>query len=132
MSSTFTAPFASWGEGGDYKIEVNFAIRVYDTKGEKIPDVGEIGYTLKGGLRTNRIGIVPLFDGVKNEIGKAEVLKVIASKPHNMDISLVNLCGFKTIEDAINYVKTEHSEEFVRDGVMTIYVYKVAELKKTV
>lgn len=50
MSSTIKAPYAFLGEGGDYAIEVNFAIRIYDTKGETIPNVGEIGYTLKGGL----------------------------------------------------------------------------------
>lgn len=130
MSSTVYAPYKDLGEGGDYPIEINFAIRVYDTKGEKIPDIGELGYTLKGGLRTNRIGIVPLLDGVKDQVGKAEVLKVIAANPQNMGINLIKSCGFKTIDDAIEYVKTEHGEEFARDGVMTIYVYKVTEHNK--
>ena len=129
MSSTVTAPYAFLGEGGDYKIEVNFAVRVYDDKGEKIPDVGEVGYTLKGGLRTNRVGIVPLLDGNKDEVGKAEVLKIVAAKPQNMDMELIKFCGFKTIEDAVDYVQTEHGEEFTRDGVMTVFVYRVTELK---
>ncbi len=134
MSSTVFAPYLDLGEGGDYPIEINFAIRVYDTidKGEKIPDIGEVGYTLKGGLRTNRIGIVPLLDGVKDQVGKAEVLKVIAAKPQNMDIELINLCGFGTTEDAIDYVKSEHGEEFARDGVMTVYIYKVTERNKKI
>lgn len=134
MSSTVYAPYLELGEGGDYPIEINFAIRIYNTveKGEKIPDVGEIGYTLKGGLRTNRIGIVPLLDGVKDQVGKAEVLKVIAAKPENMDMELIKSCGFKTIEDAIEYVKSEHGEEFARDGVMTIYVYRVTEHDKKI
>lgn len=133
MSSTVTAPYAFLGEGGDYKIEVNFAVRVYDNKGEIIPNVGEVGHTLKGGLRTNRVGIVPLLDGNKDEVGKAEVLKIVAAKPQNMDMELIKSCGFDTIEDAVNYVQTEHGEEFERDGVMTIFVYKVTGLKdKTV
>lgn len=133
MSSTVLAPYAYLGEGGDYPIEINFAIRIYDTpeKGEKIPDIGEISYTLKGGLRTNRLGIVPLFNGAKEIIGKAEVLKIIASKPENMSTKLLNSCGFKTIDNAIEYVKAEHGEEFARDGVMTIYIYKVVELHKS-
>jgi hypothetical protein len=129
VSSTVTAPYAFLGEGGDYKIEVNFAVRVYDNKGEKIPNIGEVGYTLKGGLRTNRVGIVPLLDGNKDEVGKAEVLKIVAAKPQNMDMELIKSCGFETIEDAVDYVQTEHGEEFARDGVMTIFVYKVTELK---
>lgn len=133
MSSTVYAPYLELGEGGDYPIEINFAIRIYNTveKGEKIPDIGEIGYTLKGGLRTNRIGIVPLLDGAKDQVGKAEVLKVIAAKPENMDMELIKSCGFKAIEDAIEYVKSEHGEEFARDGVMTIYIYKVTEHKNS-
>jgi len=129
MPSTVTAPYAFLGEGGDYKIEVNFAVRIYDNKGEKIPNVGEVGYSIKGGLRTNRVGVVPLLDGNKDEVGKVEVLKIVASKPHNMDMELIKLCGFKTIEHAIDYVQTEHGEEFSRDGVMTVFVYKVTELK---
>ncbi len=130
MSTTFQAPYRDLGEGGDYTIEVNFAIRIYDTKGEVIPAVGEVGYTLKGGLRTNRIGIVPLLDGKKDDVGKAEVLKVVAAKPQNMDMSLINACGFQTIEDAIDYVETEHGEEYARDGVFTIYIYKIIENNK--
>lgn len=130
MSSTVFAPYAHLGEGGDYPVEINFAIRVYDNIGEKIPDVGQTGYTLKGGLRTNRIGIVPLLDGTKQQIGKAEVLKTIAAKPENMDLQLIKSCGYKDIDEAIDYVKSEHGEEFARDGVMTIYVYKVTEITK--
>lgn len=45
-------------------------------------------------------------------------------------MELIKLCGFKTIEDAIDYVTAEHGVEFARDGVMTVYVYKVTEYKK--
>ncbi|KKS17362.1 MAG: hypothetical protein UU77_C0001G0022 [candidate division WWE3 bacterium GW2011_GWC1_41_7] len=128
MSSTVIAPYAHLGEGGDYPIEVNFAVRVYDNKGESIPPVGELGYSLKGGLRTNRIGIVPLLDGRKEEVGKAEVLILVAAKPENMDLPLVQKCGFTTIEEATEYARQEHGDEFSRDGVLTIFVYKVVEL----
>ena len=125
MSSTVIAPWKHLGEGGDYPIEVNFAVRVYDNKGETIPAVGELGYSLKGGLRTNRVGAVPLLNGEKVEVGKAEVMKIIASKPKDMDTELINSCGFATLEKAIEYVQTEHGEEFKRDSVFTIFVYKV-------
>lgn len=130
MSSTVFAPFSRFGEGGDYSVEISYAIRIYDNIGEKIPDIGQTAYTLKGGLRTNRIGIVPLLDGAKQQIGKAEVLKVIAAKPENMDLELIKSCGYSNIDEAIKYVKSEHGEEFARDGVMTIYVYRVTELNK--
>lgn len=32
MSSIILAPYGYLGEGGDYPIEVNFAIRIYDSK----------------------------------------------------------------------------------------------------
>lgn len=127
MSSTVIAPYAHLGEGGDYPIEVNFAVRVYDNKGEVIPPIGELGYSLKGGLRTNRIGIVPLLDGKKELVGKAEVIRLVAAKPENMDLDLIYKCGFDTLEAAVKYAQREHSEEFSRDGVITIYVYKVLE-----
>lgn len=128
ISFTVEAPYLELGEGGDYKIEINFAIRIYDNKGEKIPKVGELGYTLKGGLRTNRIGIVPLFDGKKDVVGKAQVIKVVSAKPEDMDYDLIRACGFDTKKQAIDYVQSEHKEEFERDGVMTVYVFRVTEL----
>ena len=73
---------------------------------------------------------MPLLDGLKNEVGKAEVLKIVAARPENMDMDLIKSCGFKTIDEAIDYVKSEHGEEFVRDGVMTIYVYRVTNLNR--
>lgn len=127
MSSTVIAPWGYLGEGGDYPIEVNFAVRVYDDKGEVIPPVGEVGYSTKGGLRTNRIGIVPLLDGKKEEVGKVEVLQLIAAKPENIGMDLLRKCGFETVEEARQYVECEHGEEFGRDGVITIFVYKVLE-----
>lgn len=129
MSSTVYSPFAFLGEGGDYPIEINFAVRVYDNKGERIPSVGELGYSLKGGLRTNRVGVVPLLDGEKKEIGKVEVIKIVSAKPENMDKELLAGCGFDSIEKAKEYVEREHGEEFKRDGVMTVFVYRVLERK---
>ena len=128
MSSTVFAPYLFLGEGGDYPIEINFAVRIYDNKGEIIPPVGALGYSLKGGLRTNRVGLVPLLNGGKIEVGKVEVLKIVAAKPENMDTLLLTHCGFKSVEDAIKYAETEHSDEFTRDGVLTIFVFKVVEL----
>lgn len=125
MSSTVIAPWKHLGEGGDYPIEVNFAVRVYDNKGEIIPPVGELGYSLKGGLRTNRIGIVPLLNGDKTEVGKAEVIQLVAAKPENMDVNLLTKCGFASLKEAIEYTMREHGEEFKRDEVFTIFVYRV-------
>ncbi len=129
MSSTVFAPYAHLGTGGDYPVEINFAVRVYDNKGEVIPAVGQLGYSLKGGLRTNRIGIVPLLNGNKQDVGKAEVLKLVAAKPSNIDLELIKNCGFKSVDEAIDYATREHGDEFKRDGVFTIFVYKVVELK---
>ena len=124
MSSTLQAPYAYLGPGGDYPIEANFGIRVYDNIGEVIPAVGKLGYTLKGGLRTNYIGNVPLMDGTKKVVGIAEVLCVIACKPENMDPLLLRACDFESLEDALTYVRAEHGEEFARDSVFTVYIYR--------
>lgn len=125
MSATLQAPYKDLGPNGDYFIEANYGIRIYDNKGEIIPEIGETSATLKGGLRTNHIGRVPLLDGAKRNIGEVEVIKIIIAKPENIDIEDLKACGFEKIEDAINYVATEHLEEYSRDGVMTIYYYKV-------
>lgn len=128
MSSTVFAPYAFLGEGGDYPIEVNFAVRIYDNLGEIIPPVGQVSFSLKGGLRTNRLGIVPLLNGEKQQVGKAEVLKIVAAKPENIGMDLLEGCGFHSLAAAIEYVKREHGEEFARDGVMTVFVFRVTEL----
>ena len=104
---------------------MNFGVRIYDNKGEVIPEIGVIKATLKGGLRTNHVGIVPLLDGEKKEVGKVEVTQIIAAKPENMPIEHIKNCGFESLEDAVNYVSIEHKEEFDRDGVMTIYYFRV-------
>ncbi len=130
MSATLTAPYKDLGPNGDYPIEANYGIRIYDNKGEIIPGIGETKATLKGGLRTNHIGIVPLLDGNKENIGNAEVIKIIIAKPENMELKDINACGFQSIDEAIAYVSTEHKEEFDRDGVMTVYYFKVIEKNK--
>lgn len=127
MSATLTAPYKDLGPNGDYPIEANYGIRIYDNKGEIIPEIGEIKATLKGGLRTNHVGIVQLLDGEKKNIGKAEVVKIIIAKPENMELKDINACGFKSIDEAVDYVSREHKEEFERDGVMTVYYFKVTE-----
>ncbi len=127
MSSTVRAPYKFLGENGDYPVEMNFGIRIYDNKGEVIPEIGEIKATLKGGLRTNYIGVVPLLDGNKKVVGKAQVSMIVSAKPEEMPIEYIRDCGFETLEDAIKYVSNEHKEEFERDGVMTIYYFKVVE-----
>lgn len=127
MSATLTAPYKELGPNGDYPIEANYGIRIYDNKGEVIPEVADLKATLKGGLRTNHVGVVPLLDGNKENIGKAEVVKIVIAKPENMSLEDINACGFDSIEKAIEYVSTEHKEEYERDGVMTIYYFKVVE-----
>lgn len=128
MSSTMKAPYLHLGSNGDYPIEANFGVRVYDDKGERIPQIGALSYTLKGGLRTNHIGMVPLLNGKKEEVGKAEVLKIISATLENMDGDLILLCGFASKQGALDYVLREHREEYERDGVITIFVYKVISL----
>lgn len=125
MSSTVRAPYAFLGENGDYPAEMNFGIRIYDNKGEVIPEIGELTATLKGGLRVNFVGEVPLLDGEKKNIGTAEVVQIVSAKPENMQMEHINACGFKTSQEAIDYVSAEHKEEFDIDGVMTVYYFKV-------
>lgn len=127
MSSTFEAPYIDLGPNGDYQFEVNFGIRIYDNKGEVIPEVGEVRATLKGGLRVNFLGPVPLLDGNKDVVGKALVSMIISSKPEDMNIEHLRNCGFDSVEAAVEYVKAEHGEEFARNGDITIYYYKVIE-----
>ncbi len=127
MSHTLRAPYKELGPNGDYYIEANYGIRIYDNNGEIIPEIGDLRATLKGGLRTNHIGIVPLLNGEKQNIGEAEVVKVIIAKPENMDLKDLRSAGFNSLENALDYVSVEHKEEFERDGVMTIYYFKVAK-----
>lgn len=129
MSYTILAPYEKLGEGGNYPIEINYGVRVYTNKNEKIPEIGEFGYSLKGGLRTNRIGKVPLLDGEKQNVGTAEVVKIVSAKPQNMDLVLLQKCGFENVEEATKYAETEHFDEFERDGVITVFEFKVVELK---
>lgn len=132
MSATVRAPYRNLGEGGDYPVEMNYAVRIYNTppQNEKIPDIGIETGTLKGGQRTNFHGVVPLLDGKKENIGKAEILKIISARPEFMPLEEIKLCGFDTIEKAVEYAKKEHGEEFARDGVLTIYRYKILQLNK--
>ncbi len=130
MSSTVRAPYRDLGKGGDYPVEMNYAVRIYDDKGEKILRVGETGASLKGGQRTNYVGIVPLLNGKKERVGEAEILRIVSAKPGNITLKELKLCGFKTPKDAIDYVKRVHEEEFERDGVFTIFFFKVISLNK--
>jgi hypothetical protein len=130
MSSTLQAPYAELGEGGDYFIEANYGIRIYDDKGEIIPKVGELGATLKGGLRTNFLGDVPILNGQKETIGIAEVTMIISAKPEHMSRKHIRACGFESMNEAVEYVKANHGEEYARDGVLTIYYFIVKSLDK--
>ena len=127
MSSTLFSPYADLGKGGDYPIEANYGIRVYTPK-EEIPGIGEVAGTLKGGLRTNFIGNVPILDGNKDIVGMAQVLLVVTAKPKDMPSQFLQMCGFETPADAVEYVNNMHREEFERDGNITIFIYRVIEL----
>jgi hypothetical protein len=126
MSSTVRAIYAHLGKGGDYPVEMNYAIRIYTPK-ESIPDVGVLSATLKGGQRTNHHGIVPLLDGKKQIVGSAEVTEIVSARPEHMKLEHIIACGFGSMQEAVNYAKSEHEEEFARDGVLTVFYYKVAE-----
>jgi hypothetical protein len=128
MSHTVRAPYARLGPGGDYAVEINFAVRVYDRDGETIPRPGALGACLKGGQRTNHFGPVPLLDGSKNPIGQAEVLRIVSARPGDMPIEELALCGFATQQAALDFVRRIHGEEFDRDGVFTVYHFRVLEL----
>ncbi|MCW1949206.1 MAG: hypothetical protein KIH89_002030 [Candidatus Shapirobacteria bacterium] len=130
MSSTVRAPYIELGPGGDYPIEMNYAIRIYTNppQSEKIPKVGDEGATLKGGQRTNFHGLVPILDGDKKPVGWAEVTKIVSARPEFMPIKDIEDCGFETIEEAVSYAKREHGEEFERDGVLTVFHYRVNSL----
>lgn len=132
MSSTVRAPYIDLGPGGDYPIEMNYAIRIYTNppQNEKIPNVGEEGATLKGGQRTNFHGLVPILDGDKKPVGWAEVTRIVSARPEFMPIEEVVACGFKDLSEAVDYVKREHGEEFERDGVMTVFHYRVKKLNE--
>lgn len=132
MSATVRAPYIDLGPGGDYPVELNYAVRIYTNppQNETILKIGEEGATLKGGQRTNFHGLVPLLNGDKKAVGFAEILRIVSARPEHMPIDEVKTCGFETIEKAVEYVKREHGEEFDRDGVMTIYHYRVVRLEK--
>jgi hypothetical protein len=131
MSSTIRAPYAELGPGGDYPVEVNYAVRIYNTPplNEKVPEVGEESASLKGGQRTNFHGPVPVLDGNKKEIGWAELTRIVSARPEFMPLSEVQACGFATMESAVEYAKREHGDEFDRDGVITVFHYKVIRLE---
>ena len=128
MSQTVYAPFKQYGPGGDYPVEVNYAVRIYDNKGETIPKVGEISASLKGGQRTNHHGKVPILNGKMDTVGWAEIIKIISYRLEHADLADIKACGFDSVEAAVDYVKKEHAEEFARDGVLTVFYFKVVEL----
>ncbi len=130
MSSTVRAPYEKLGPGGDYPIEINYAIRIYTNppQNEKIPSVGEESATLKGGQRTNFHGEVPILNGDKKQVGWAELTKIISARPQYMPVEEIEACGFTSIDESIEYAKREHGEEFERDGVLTVFHYRVARL----
>lgn len=132
MSSTIKAPFKKFGKGGDYEIEMNYAIRIYTNSPFKeiIPPIGQESASLKGGQRTNFHGLVPLLDGDKKEIGQAKMIRIVSARPEFMPLEEIEKCGFKTIEEAIDYVKKIHNEEFKRDGVLTVFHYRIIKLKQ--
>jgi hypothetical protein len=127
MSHTVRAPYARLGPGGDYAVEMNFAVRVWDQEGEAIPPEGRTGACLKGGQRTNYFGAVPLLDGRKNLVGRAEVLRIISARPEDMPAEELVRCGFQSREAALDFVRRVHREEFERDGVFTVYHFRVLE-----
>jgi len=130
MSSTIRAPYLNLGPGGDYPVELNYAVRIYTNspQNEIIPDVGQESASLKGGQRTNFHGEVPILDGDKNQVGWAEITKIISARPKFMPLEEVNSCGFMSMDEAVEYVKKEHGEEYERDGVLTVFHYKVTKL----
>jgi hypothetical protein len=130
MSSTVFAPYSELGPGGDYPVEMNYAIRVYNTppQNEMIPAVGQEAASLKGGQRTNYHGELPLLDGKKKKIGWAELTRIVTARPEHMPLEEVKACGFDTMEEAVAYAKSEHGDEFDRDGVLTVYHYHVVRI----
>ncbi len=131
MSSTVIAPYKELGLGGDYPVELNYAVRIYTNppQNEIIPKIGKESASLKGGQRTNFHGKVPLLNGDKKQIGLAEIIKIVSARPEYMPLNEVIGCGFETMEKAIEYAKREHGEEFERDGVLTVFHYKIITLE---
>lgn len=129
MSSTVRAPYIELGPDGDYPIEMNYAIRIYTNppQNEIIPDIGKESASLKGGQRTNFHGKVPLLNGDKKAVGWAEVLRIVSARPQFMPMEEIRVCGFESIDKAVEYVKREHGEEFNRDGVLTVFHYRITE-----
>jgi hypothetical protein len=130
MSSTVYAPYKELGPGGDYPVEINYAIRIYTNspQNEKIPNIGEESATLKGGQRTNFHGDVPILNGDKKQVGWAELIKIVSARPQYMPMEEVKACGFTSVNEAMDYAKREHKEEFERDGVLTVFHYRVVRL----
>ena len=130
MSSTIKAPFKKFGKGGDYEIEMNYAIRIYTNPpfNEIIPKIGQEAASIKGGQRTNFHGLVPLLDGDKKEIGWAELTKTVSARVEFMPLKEFQDCGFDSPEQAVDYVKTLHNEEFKRDRVLTVFHYRIIKL----
>ncbi|MFA7301000.1 MAG: hypothetical protein WC069_01715 [Candidatus Shapirobacteria bacterium] len=132
MSSTVFAPYEKLGPNGNYPIEMNFGLRFYPPN-DPVPEVGHIGASLKGGQRTNFIGLVPiLVSNADNTgldvVGQAEITRIQSARPENMPIEDIIACGFKTTDEAIIFVQEQHKDEFERDGVLTIYHYRINNL----
>lgn len=130
MSSIIKAPYKDFGPGGDYPVELNYAVRIYTDppQNEIIPNVGQESVSLKGGQRTNFHGEVPILNGKKEQVGWAEIIRIVSARPQYLPIEEIKACGFKTIDEAVAYAKREHGEEFERDGVLTVFHYKVIRL----
>lgn len=133
MSSTIEAPYKNLGPNGDYKIEMNYGLRFYPPE-DPVPEVGFLGASLKGGQRTNFIGLVPILVSNKegnglDVVGQAEITKIVSAKPENMAIEDIKACGFKTMKEAVDFVIEKHNDEYSRDGVLTVYFFKIDSLE---
>lgn len=70
----------------------------------------------------------PILNGDKKQVGWAEITKIVSARPKFMPLEEIEACGFTNIDEAIEYAKKEHSEEYERDGVLTVFHYKVVKL----
>ena len=128
MSRTVRAPYGHVGPGGEYAVDMNFAVRVWDHEGEIIPPEGHTGASLKGGQRTNHLGAVPLLDGNHNRIGTAEVVRIVSARPEQMPGDDLMRCGFSSLDAALAFVRRVHPVEYERDGVLTVFHFRVLKL----
>ena len=68
-----------------------------------------------------------LYWGIGRHIGTAEVVRIVSARPEQMSADDLAQCGFPSLDAALAFVRRVHADEYDRDGVFTVFHFRVVE-----